>query len=966
MYLVTRFVRIFTEIVNEGLKPEETQKMVLKCFGDSIKDILKEQYKDSSKVFDKSHFGVRKLMDLIYIILKHGLKSSSNSSIVSIWSFVYTTVPKLIESSREWFDSILSSKTEYTLDSLSRSWIIWSLNDKKLYNHLGEVLLDCDCVNLWYYPYAILGTQENASIVVNLLALLDAVNISIKDSSSKEMEEIQVFRVSKKKRVRKVIRQKKVESKDAPNKVEINETDTNLEDEANEKTNTNPGLKVKDEKLNEVDSPEPINLPVEPSVEVPVDLIKTQDDQIEPIYTLDPNYEETEHVNEEPPIKTIIVEPKDIRLDNELKEPKCEIVILENEAQERDISSSIPSGKVNENIISTDKEHTEVTGLVYQDVSNQNIEQAVDEDIDLNHPTIEETSTSNVIIPPTIEEGNENFPSQIIEELSDSDKEQNSILNLEVTEDGSFSPLSSTNWDNVEKDNSDDKYYEDIDQCDSVLEVEESGISKMKEYNLERLNKLEEQLSSTSPIKFFQEIEKLTSFKDNFEMDSTETLVDLISKEKVPEQTPFGASVSDSIQDENKIEVDIPTPVVQEIHKSKPEVIVASSSNTYLESTASEVENPIQTKPSTPPTNDVDTKNLKDILESIKDDSDIEEIQIIDNEEDMLYNKLANTNSATDDEDILDFYMMSDGSVPIPDTFNDTDNKSETLSPPKSERKQDTPSEPTPVNLRRRWVPPKKRVYFEIHIKRTIEDQLSQCAGCQKPITKSGKIFGDARYCYYSGKYYCKFCHVGDKSYIPSYILHRWDFTKRPVSKFYMKFLNEFSQEPIFEIETVNFNIYSLSNNLKKVRALKICLGYQKNYIVKCKAKEALLSFAEQQLPQRTHLIFDNLYSLRDLIDTQKGLLLKPMIEIQKQWQAHILSCTLCKSKGYFCEICKSQEIIFPFQVGLTKLCRKCKTLYHRNCYIDVKKCLKCERIKKREANKEQNSKPKEVIFINL
>ena len=54
--------------------------------------------------------------------------------------------------------------------------------------------------------------------------------------------------------------------------------------------------------------------------------------------------------------------------------------------------------------------------------------------------------------------------------------------------------------------------------------------------------------------------------------------------------------------------------------------------------------------------------------------------------------------------------------------------------------------------------------------------------------------------------------------------------------------------------------------------------------------------------------------------------------------------CQLCKAKGYFCEFCRSKEIIYPFDFATTVRCNDCRSLAHKKCYNRAT-CPKCARI---------------------
>ena len=53
--------------------------------------------------------------------------------------------------------------------------------------------------------------------------------------------------------------------------------------------------------------------------------------------------------------------------------------------------------------------------------------------------------------------------------------------------------------------------------------------------------------------------------------------------------------------------------------------------------------------------------------------------------------------------------------------------------------------------------------------------------------------------------------------------------------------------------------------------------------------------------------------------------------------------CTqCCKGKGFFCEVCDNDEVIFAFQLREVTKCKICKALFHSQCFKKVKgKCPK-------------------------
>ena len=51
-------------------------------------------------------------------------------------------------------------------------------------------------------------------------------------------------------------------------------------------------------------------------------------------------------------------------------------------------------------------------------------------------------------------------------------------------------------------------------------------------------------------------------------------------------------------------------------------------------------------------------------------------------------------------------------------------------------------------------------------------------------------------------------------------------------------------------------------------------------------------------------------------------------------------------SKGFICEGCRDQTLIFPFQFSEVDQCPKCFACYHKGC--SMVPCSKCQRQKKR------------------
>lgn len=59
-------------------------------------------------------------------------------------------------------------------------------------------------------------------------------------------------------------------------------------------------------------------------------------------------------------------------------------------------------------------------------------------------------------------------------------------------------------------------------------------------------------------------------------------------------------------------------------------------------------------------------------------------------------------------------------------------------------------------------------------------------------------------------------------------------------------------------------------------------------------------------------------YCIEDLSLIEKGTLGNILQEAANFGEKHILSCKLCKLKGFHCEICRSSNVLYPFHIDTT------------------------------------------------
>lgn len=56
----------------------------------------------------------------------------------------------------------------------------------------------------------------------------------------------------------------------------------------------------------------------------------------------------------------------------------------------------------------------------------------------------------------------------------------------------------------------------------------------------------------------------------------------------------------------------------------------------------------------------------------------------------------------------------------------------------------------------------------------------------------------------------------------------------------------------------------------------------------------------------------------------------------------------LCQARGFMCEICRKQEVIFPWDIKNVVRCSSCHSCHHIKCYQRQLVCPKCVRINNR------------------
>ncbi|XP_062287790.1 pleckstrin homology domain-containing family M member 3 [Scomber scombrus] len=225
-------------------------------------------------------------------------------------------------------------------------------------------------------------------------------------------------------------------------------------------------------------------------------------------------------------------------------------------------------------------------------------------------------------------------------------------------------------------------------------------------------------------------------------------------------------------------------------------------------------------------------------------------------------------------------------------------------------------------------------------VEKGLTAQSFRCAGCQRPV---GLSKGKAKVCYYSGWYYCHSCHQDNSFLIPARLLHNWDTSKHKVSKQAKEFLEFVYEEPLLDVQQLNPCLYEHCEPLSTVLRLRQQLQSLRAYLFSCRATVAedlrRRIFPREYLLQHIHL-----YSIADLQQVIDGKLAPFLSKVIKFASSHVFSCSLCREKGFICELCHNGQVIYPFQESATKRCDGCGAVFHTECRQKAQPCPRCVR----------------------
>jgi hypothetical protein len=201
-----------------------------------------------------------------------------------------------------------------------------------------------------------------------------------------------------------------------------------------------------------------------------------------------------------------------------------------------------------------------------------------------------------------------------------------------------------------------------------------------------------------------------------------------------------------------------------------------------------------------------------------------------------------------------------------------------------------------------------------------------------------------ARFCYYTGAWYCRDCHHNEMSLIPGQIVHLWDFAKYPVCAQAAYQIASLSSLPLIDMLVVNPELYQIAPELNEIRKIRTKLMLIAEFARGCPRGSASLF---QQIGERVYIVTEiHLYSLHDLHAVHKKKFGAAMQTFAKHFLDHIAACEVCKGRGYYCLKCNNGELLFPFEPTKIHRCPACTAVYHKDCFrpTEGEHCIICQK----------------------
>jgi len=254
-----------------------------------------------------------------------------------------------------------------------------------------------------------------------------------------------------------------------------------------------------------------------------------------------------------------------------------------------------------------------------------------------------------------------------------------------------------------------------------------------------------------------------------------------------------------------------------------------------------------------------------------------------------------------------------------------------------------TQTERTPKNSESLYAEIFHRIQYQSEYKKPpskktkAEDQQNKCFSCGAVPNKKFLIFwSKLSYCSYTGYWYCGNCMASEKAIIPWNVSESWDFTALPVcKKAYEELMQLFGKPNMM----VDYNSLIVKRNSLLYETLVTRRQLHLIFDMICDPLCIVNIMGGENI---NLLLKQNLFSLENLIEINKGNMLLYLEKCYEIANKHVVNCEICSTRGKRCEICQIESKIFHYDIKNTAICNSCKRLYHSKCFIQ-KRCPDCK-----------------------
>ncbi len=162
-------------------------------------------------------------------------------------------------------------------------------------------------------------------------------------------------------------------------------------------------------------------------------------------------------------------------------------------------------------------------------------------------------------------------------------------------------------------------------------------------------------------------------------------------------------------------------------------------------------------------------------------------------------------------------------------------------------------------------------------------------------------------------------------------------------------FLENIAEEPLFDLSEDNFELYSNKKSVfPHIRRIRHQLYLMRPYVHSCRSEADLLAMLH---PFEHFLDEKHSFSLHDLSLAHQGTLIPILQKFVNAIHSHCIDCVSCRARGFICDICNKNDILFSFEIDRTARCDECGHVFHVECMNLVRsqqqECLVCARIRR-------------------